>query len=41
MLWGWWVDGHRPDRWDVGGAALCLTGVALIMYAPRGDAPVP
>jgi len=35
MLWGWWVDGQRPDRWDVGGAALCLAGVAVIMYAPR------
>ncbi len=34
--WGMLVDGFRPDRWDLIGAALCLAGVALIMYAPRG-----
>lgn len=38
MLWGWWIDGQRPDRWDVTGAALCVCGVYLIMYAPRGTA---
>jgi small multidrug resistance family-3 protein len=32
MLWGWFVDGQRPDRWDVIGVAPC---VAVIMYAPR------
>ncbi|HEX6222432.1 MAG TPA: hypothetical protein VF115_15175, partial [Acidimicrobiia bacterium] len=25
----------RPDRWDLIGAAICLVGVAVIMYAPR------
>ncbi|MEP7330499.1 MAG: YnfA family protein [Terracoccus sp.] len=35
LLWGMVVDGFRPDRWDVVGAAVCLTGVALIMYGPR------
>jgi small multidrug resistance family-3 protein len=34
--WGMLVDGFRPDRWDLIGAALCLGGVAVIMYAPRG-----
>ena len=34
--WGMLVDGFRPDRYDLIGAALCLTGVAVIMYAPRG-----
>jgi small multidrug resistance family-3 protein len=29
------ADGFRPDRWDVGGAVVCLLGVGLIMYAPR------
>jgi small multidrug resistance family-3 protein len=29
------VDAFRPDRWDVIGAAICLVGVAVIMYAPR------
>jgi small multidrug resistance family-3 protein len=34
VLWGWVVDGIEPDRFDVLGALLCLTGVAVIMYAP-------
>jgi small multidrug resistance family-3 protein len=36
LVWGTLVDGFRPDRWDVTGAAICLVGVAIIMYAPRG-----
>lgn len=36
LAWGMLVDGFRPDRWDLAGAAVCLVGVALIMYAPRG-----
>ncbi|WP_242908338.1 YnfA family protein [Actinomadura terrae] len=36
LAWGMVMDGFRPDRWDVIGAAVCLAGVLLIMYAPRG-----
>lgn len=36
LAWGMAVDGFRPDRFDVIGALVCLGGVALIMYAPRG-----
>ena len=36
LVWGMVVDGFRPDRWDLTGAALCLLGVVVIMYAPRG-----
>jgi small multidrug resistance family-3 protein len=28
-------DGFRPDRFDLAGAAVCLVGVVVIMYAPR------
>ena len=35
LAWGMLVDGFRPDRWDLIGAAICLAGVAVIMYAPR------
>jgi small multidrug resistance family-3 protein len=35
LLWGVVFDGFRPDRYDVAGAAVCLVGVAVIMYAPR------
>lgn len=29
------MDGFRPDRFDLVGAAVCLLGAAVIMYAPR------
>lgn len=35
LVWGIVFDGFRPDRYDVIGAAICLIGVAVIMYAPR------
>ena len=35
LAWAMVADGFRPDRWDLGGAALCLVGVGVIMYAPR------
>lgn len=37
LAWGAIVDGYRPDRWDVIGALVCLLGVAVIMFAPRGQ----
>lgn len=36
ILWLWGFEGHRPDRWDVMGAVVCLVGSAIIMFAPRG-----
>jgi small multidrug resistance family-3 protein len=36
LLWGMALDGCRPDRWDITGALVCLAGVGVIMYAPRG-----
>ncbi len=36
LLWLWAVEGHRPDQWDVFGAAVCLAGAAIILWAPRG-----
>jgi small multidrug resistance family-3 protein len=35
LAWGMAFDGFRPDCYDLVGAALCLAGVAVIMYAPR------
>jgi small multidrug resistance family-3 protein len=35
LLWGVVADGFRPDRFDLTGAAICLLGVSVIMYAPR------
>lgn len=35
LAWGMLIDKFHPDRYDIAGALLCLTGVTLIMYAPR------
>lgn len=35
LFWLWAVEGMRPDRWDVIGAALCLVGAGIIMLGPR------
>jgi small multidrug resistance family-3 protein len=34
--WLWAVEGVRPDRWDVGGAFVCLIGAVIILWGPRG-----
>lgn len=36
LLWGVVLDGFRPDRWDVVGALVCLGGVGIILFGPRG-----
>ena len=33
LLWGVVFDGFHPDGYDVVGAAICLLGVGVIMYA--------
>jgi small multidrug resistance family-3 protein len=35
LVWLWVVEGQRPDRWDLVGGAICLTGAALILFGPR------
>ncbi|CAM6125207.1 unnamed protein product [Calypogeia fissa] len=42
ILWGYALDGDRPDKWDLIGAAIAVAGVALIMFVPRrggGNSP--
>jgi len=35
------VEGLRPDRWDLLGAAVCLAGACIILFGPRhAGAPV-
>ena len=36
ILWGIAFEGFRPDRWDLLGGAMCLIGMAVMMYGPRG-----
>ena len=35
LLWGFALEGFRPDRYDIDGATICLLGVSVIMYVPR------
>ncbi len=35
LLWGWGLDGNRPDRYDWLGAAIVAAGVAVIFFSPR------
>ena len=32
IFWLWAVEGRQPDRWDITGAAVCLAGVAVILF---------
>jgi small multidrug resistance family-3 protein len=34
---GWmrFVEGARPDRWDLIGGTICLAGAAVILLGPR------
>ncbi|QND39400.1 YnfA family protein [Rhizobium leguminosarum bv. viciae] len=36
LLWLWLVESRVPDRYDIGGALICLAGASLILFAPRG-----
>ncbi|NIR48770.1 YnfA family protein [candidate division KSB1 bacterium] len=35
LIWLWIIEGQRPDRWDVLGAAICLVGGGIILFGPR------
>ena len=37
VVWLWLVDGQVPDRWDLVGAALTITGTLVIAFGPRGS----
>ncbi len=35
ILWGWGIDKKTPDLYDWAGAAICLIGASIILFAPR------
>jgi small multidrug resistance family-3 protein len=35
LMWLWGVEGRVPDRWDIIGAAVAVTGALIILYMPR------
>lgn len=36
LIWLWVIEGQRPDRFDLTGAAICLVGAAMILLPSRG-----
>ncbi len=32
MLWGWLIDGTKPDRSDVIGGVIAMVGVVTVLY---------
>ena len=35
LIWLWAAEGVQPDRFDILGAVICVTGAAVILFAPR------
>jgi small multidrug resistance family-3 protein len=35
VAWLWVIDGVRPSAWDVAGSLVAISGMAIIMFAPR------
>ena len=35
LIWLLTVEGVRPDRWDLIGAAVCIAGAGIILLGPR------
>lgn len=35
LLWLWWVEGVKPDRWDVLGVTISLLGTIVILFSPH------
>lgn len=36
-LWAWKIDGFKPDKYDIIGAAIALIGACVIIYMPRAS----
>lgn len=41
LLWGWVIQGNKPDMFDTIGAIISLIGVVIIFYMPRKKEPIP
>ena len=35
IMWLWLVDGIKPTTWDIVGSLVAITGMAIIMFAPK------
>ena len=35
VAWLWLIDGVRPSAWDIAGSLIAVSGMMIIMFAPR------
>jgi small multidrug resistance family-3 protein len=35
VMWLWLVDGIKPSIWDLTGSLIALSGMAVILFAPK------
>ena len=35
IIWGFWIDKKKPDRFEIIGSAVVLIGVSVMFYFPR------
>ena len=35
IIWGYWVDKKKPDRFEIIGSIIVLIGVMVMFYFPR------
>lgn len=35
IIWGYWIDKKKPDRFEIIGSLLVLAGVVVMFYLPR------
>jgi small multidrug resistance family-3 protein len=35
LVWMRFAEGARPDRWDIGGGAICILGALVIVFGRR------
>jgi small multidrug resistance family-3 protein len=37
MCWLWFIEGIKPDLWDITGASVAVLGMLIIAFAPHGS----
>ena len=35
LVWGYWIDKKKPDRFEIFGSIVVLIGIAIMFYFPR------
>jgi small multidrug resistance family-3 protein len=35
VIWGFWVDRKKPDKFEIIGSIIVLVGIAVMFYFPR------